>query len=117
MNIIVRTFCGKIFCTNSYHKNFFKTLYDTYFDPRNVINLIKMSENDVIKTKFVPQNLAQFLQERHMVLACRMYWLARHHFLSFLRQLNAFPKPRIMVAVSFKYTSVLVILRILNNYT
>ena len=50
--------------TNKYSK----ILYDTYFDPRNVINLIKMSENDVITTKIVPQNLAQFLSKH--VLVC-----------------------------------------------
>ena len=72
--------CGTMFVPIPTNKNP-KILYDTYFDPRNVINLIKMSENDVITTKIVPQNLAQFLQEQHMVLACRMYWVARHHFL------------------------------------
>ena len=49
------------------------TPYDTYFDPRNVISLIKMSENDIIKTKFVPQNIVRKEMVLVMVLACRMY--------------------------------------------
>jgi len=100
-----RASCGTIFVPIPTVKKS-KIPYDTYFDPRNVINLIKMSENDVIKTKIVPQILRSFLQEQLMVLlvAYRMCWVARHHFLCFPRQLNAFPKLRTMVAVSFKYT-------------
>ena len=63
MNIIVWTFCGKNFVPIPTTKKIFKTLYDTFFDPRNVINLVKKPQDNRIDMNFMPQNLAQFLRE------------------------------------------------------